>query len=60
MRYGMRKIFFLEINFLRPDRVNIKDGNAVLIDYKTGKTSNQHINQINKYAESLIALKYNV
>jgi len=57
--WNEKDIFFRD-QLLRPDRVNIKDGNAVLIDYKTGKASNQHINQINMYAESLIALKYNV
>jgi ATP-dependent exoDNAse (exonuclease V) beta subunit len=54
------KDIFYKDQLLRPDRVNIKDGNAILIDYKTGKPSHQHIIQINAYAESLIALKYNV
>jgi len=54
------KDIFFENQILRPDRVNIEGKNAILIDYKTGKTSNQHVNQINKYAESLKALKYNV
>jgi ATP-dependent exoDNAse (exonuclease V) beta subunit len=54
------KDIFFENQTLRPDRVNIEGKNAILIDYKTGKTSNQHVNQINKYAESLKALKYNV
>jgi CRISPR/Cas system-associated exonuclease Cas4 (RecB family) len=30
-----------------------KDGNAVLIDYKTGKKSDMHISQLNNYAEIL-------
>jgi ATP-dependent exoDNAse (exonuclease V) beta subunit len=54
------KDIFFENQILRPDRVNIEGKNAILIDYKTGKTSNQYVNQINKYAESLKALKYNV
>jgi ATP-dependent exoDNAse (exonuclease V) beta subunit len=57
--WNEKDIFFGD-QLLRPDRVNIKGKDAILIDYKTGKTSNQHINQINKYAESLKALKYNV
>jgi len=43
---------------LRPDRVIIKNGSAVIIDYKTGKESEEHINQINQYAETLLKMGY--
>jgi ATP-dependent exoDNAse (exonuclease V) beta subunit len=38
---------------IRPDRVMVKDGMAILVDYKTGKKSDTHISQLNNYAEVL-------
>jgi ATP-dependent exoDNAse (exonuclease V) beta subunit len=38
---------------IRPDRVMIKDGNAVIVDYKTGKRSDLHIEQLSNYAKVL-------
>ncbi len=38
---------------IRPDRVMIKDTNAVIVDYKTGKKSDLHIEQLNNYANIL-------
>jgi ATP-dependent exoDNAse (exonuclease V) beta subunit len=38
---------------IRPDRVMIKNSNAVIVDYKTGKKSDSHIQQLNNYARVL-------
>ncbi|SDG80169.1 UvrD-helicase domain-containing protein [Psychroflexus sediminis] len=54
-----RDIYFQD-KLVRPDRVNLKGKDAFIIDYKTGKPSNQHISQINEYAEALSSLQYNV
>ena len=43
---------------IRPDRVLIKGKDAVVIDYKTGAESDEHNEQLNKYAEVLSAAGY--
>ena len=44
---------------LRPDRVNLlKDGGAVIIDYKTGDPKEADGFQIDKYAQIYISLNY--
>ncbi|NOX86555.1 MAG: UvrD-helicase domain-containing protein, partial [Chlorobi bacterium] len=43
---------------LRPDRVVLKDGRLVIVDYKTGEKSGAHIRQINQYAEAFEKLGY--
>ena len=45
---------------LRPDRVCIKDGHAVVIDYKTGAPKNTHRTQVLRYAEGLETMGYQV
>jgi ATP-dependent helicase/nuclease subunit A len=40
-------------NVLRPDRVIIKEKNAIVIDYKTGFEKEEHKKQIRQYAEAL-------
>lgn len=45
---------------LRPDRLCLRDNEAVIIDYKTGKESQEHIAQINKYTLALEGLNYKV
>ena len=44
-----------------PDRLLIsKDySEVVILDYKTGKPSDEHNKQINNYAETLICMGYN-
>lgn len=44
----------------RPDRVIIKENNAIVIDYKTGKTKNFHKKQIENYAALLSDMNYKV
>ena len=46
--------------FLKPDRVAIKDNEAVLIDYKTGGFSSAHIAQLEGYTNALEDMNFNV
>jgi len=55
-----KDILLPEGNFIRPDRIIIKGKEVKVIDYKTGKEKPGHITQINKYAEALSAMNYNV
>jgi len=43
---------------IRPDRVVIKDDKLVIVDYKTGEKSTDHILQINQYAQAFEKLGY--
>ena len=45
---------------LRPDRIVLKDNNATLIDYKTGKRNPKYKEQLYAYADALIAMGYQV
>ncbi|MAZ26884.1 MAG: hypothetical protein CL868_07375 [Cytophagaceae bacterium] len=48
-------------NVIRPDRVEItKDKEVLLLDYKTGKPQENHVAQINGYAEALEAMGYKI
>lgn len=43
---------------LRPDRVMVKEGKAVVVDYKTGRFHNNHQDQVRIYCESLQKIGY--
>lgn len=43
---------------LRPDRVLIKDNVAIVVDFKTGKPNNKHIDQIRSYKSALQKLDF--
>jgi ATP-dependent exoDNAse (exonuclease V) beta subunit len=43
---------------LRPDRVLLKDGKAIVIDFKTGKEHSSHQNQINTYASAVSKMNF--
>ncbi len=43
---------------LRPDRVIIKDGQAVVVDYKTGKPMEKYKTQLEQYAKCLEDIGY--
>ncbi len=45
-------------NFLRPDRVIILGGKAVVIDYKTGGQNKMHSNQVQEYMEVVSEMGY--
>ena len=57
--FNERDISFMG-DIIRPDRVCLKDEQAVIIDYKTGEISEFHQAQIELYAEALSDLGYNV
>ena len=46
--------------FLRPDRLAIKNDKVIVIDYKTGAESTLHKNQINRYASVLEDMNYSI
>lgn len=43
---------------LRPDRVMIKDNEAIVVDYKTGSHKKEHEHQLNEYATALKNMGY--
>ncbi len=43
---------------VKPDRVMIKDGKAVIVDYKREKYDKKHESQLNNYANKLKAMGY--
>ncbi|APG61456.1 UvrD-helicase domain-containing protein [Christiangramia salexigens] len=45
---------------LRPDRINLKEGKATIIDYKTGGFVDTHKTQISSYANVLNEMGYEV
>jgi ATP-dependent exoDNAse (exonuclease V) beta subunit len=45
---------------LRPDRVAIRGGRAFLLDYKTGAHKESYIDQVNRYADALENLGFDV
>ncbi len=47
-------------NILRPDRLLIKEGEAIVIDYKTGAEEPHHTKQIQQYTVALQAMGYHV
>lgn len=44
----------------RPDRLLLKENQAILIDYKTGDYHKKHEDQLNRYADVLTQMNYNV
>ncbi|PHR73718.1 MAG: DNA helicase UvrD [Lutibacter sp.] len=45
---------------LIPDRIVVKNNKAVIIDYKTGKSKQQHHQQLKKYSNALYEMSYEV
>lgn len=58
--YNERMIIGKDKNNLIPDRVLIKDKQAYLLDYKTGKPEEKYIQQLAKYEDSLKEMGYEV
>lgn len=59
--YTERNLLNAAAAIKRPDRITVmKNGDTILIDYKTGKKSNTDIIQIKEYAAILTALHFNV
>ena len=58
--FNERNIININFSTIKPDRVTIYDGNATLLDYKTGKKSEAHINQVLDYEKALSEMGYKV
>ena len=43
---------------IRPDRIMIRENKSIILDYKTGKESKSHTEQMNKYINAVKELKY--
>lgn len=43
---------------IRPDRIMIRENKAIILDYKTGKESKSHTEQMNKYINAVKELEY--
>lgn len=56
--YNERDILSKNGLFLRPDRLAIKDKNAVIIDYKTGSEDKKYEGQLESYAVVLREMDY--
>lgn len=57
--YMERDIIYAK-GILRPDRINIRGQQAIIIDYKTGSPDIAHQDQINAYANALTDLGFQV
>ncbi len=55
-----RDILCPDGSILRPDRVVIKSGFCLVVDFKTGKRNDEHLDQIRSYKDLLISLGYKV
>ena len=53
-----REILLPDGKILRPDRVLLKDNNAVVIDFKTGKEKPEDAMQVQSYADVLLRMNY--
>jgi ATP-dependent exoDNAse (exonuclease V) beta subunit len=53
-------IFSKTEGLLRPDRINIRDNQIILIDYKTGKDNTKYIHQLNQYTKALEEMNFSV
>ena len=45
-------------NIFRPDRVVFYEGNPVIVEYKTGVKNNNHVSQLERYADLLLLMGY--
>lgn len=54
------EILTAEGHLYRPDRLVINNGKATVIDFKTGHYHEKHRDQVRKYAELLIEMKYEI
>nr|WP_299214629.1 UvrD-helicase domain-containing protein [uncultured Allomuricauda sp.] len=55
-----QEILTIDGGSLRPDRIAIKNNEATIIDYKTGKTSPSHKEQITQYADVLKEMDFEI
>ncbi|MCX6291464.1 MAG: PD-(D/E)XK nuclease family protein, partial [Bacteroidetes bacterium] len=53
-----REIILPGGEIIRPDRVLVRDGHAIVIDFKTGKELPSHAAQVTRYADVLLSMNY--
>jgi ATP-dependent helicase/nuclease subunit A len=53
-----RELLLPEGKILRPDRVIVKNNEAIVIDFKTGKRDKSHASQVKQYSEALQKMNY--
>ncbi|GAB5565294.1 MAG: UvrD-helicase domain-containing protein [Winogradskyella sp.] len=58
--FNERDIITKDSVIIRPDRLNIKDNEVSIIDYKTGNHQTSHNNQINDYAFIINSMGYKI
>ncbi len=58
--YNEREILTKNNEIIIPDRLVFNNTKVIILDYKTGKLSNFHNKQINKYANTLVDLGYKI
>ncbi|QCE41308.1 UvrD-helicase domain-containing protein [Psychroserpens sp. NJDZ02] len=58
--YNERDIISKSGAIIRPDRLMIKDNDAIIIDYKTGLSDPKYQEQLENYADILKEMNYNV
>jgi ATP-dependent exoDNAse (exonuclease V) beta subunit len=51
--YNEAEIILSGGQVVRPDRVSVRDGEIIVIDYKTGEAAESHKHQVRKYIEAL-------
>jgi ATP-dependent exoDNAse (exonuclease V) beta subunit len=58
--FNEHEIMSKDKKILIPDRINFSGDSVTIIDYKTGRFSKKHFDQINDYAELLIEMSYKI
>jgi len=58
--YNERDIITKTGNIIRPDRLAIKDNEAVIIDYKTGLSNPKYQQQLEEYSDTLKEMNFTV
>jgi len=58
--YNERDIITKTGNIIRPDRLAIKDNEAVIIDYKTGLSNPKYQQQLEEYSDALKEMNFTV
>ncbi|WP_411766236.1 UvrD-helicase domain-containing protein [Winogradskyella sp. A3E31] len=58
--YNEKDIITRDGGIFRPDRIAIRENNAIVIDYKTGAESEAHKSQIESYANQIKDMGYTV
>ena len=58
--FNERELLIRKAVLLRPDRLQIRQGSAVLMDYKTGHPKPEHREQLGAYVSEVSRMGYRV